>query len=321
MTGHYLALAGGVGGARLAGGLARTLPDGHLTVAVNTGDDFTHVGLHVAPDIDTVTYTLAGINNPAQGWGVEGESWATMGALKRLGGPDWFALGDQDLATHILRTARLAAGDSLSAITADFAARLGIRQSIVPMSDDPVRSMVETDEGTLPFQDYFVRRRCAPRFLSIRFDGVEKARPAAGLLAALDRPDLAGIILCPSNPLLSVRPILSLSGIAARLKARRVPLVAVSPFIGAQAVKGPAGKIFAELGLAPTPAGLALCYDGLLDGLVIDHADADQAAGTPIRCHVTGTLMRDRDDQFRLAREVLDFATGLAAGGWKGGGR
>ncbi|MFV3126833.1 2-phospho-L-lactate transferase [Niveispirillum sp. KHB5.9] len=310
--GHYLALAGGVGGARLAAGLARALPAGHLTVAVNTGDDFDHVGLHVAPDIDTVTYTLAGINNAEQGWGIGGESWAAMGALTRLGGPDWFLLGDQDLATHILRTQRMRAGETLSAITADFAARLGISQTIVPMSDDPVRSIVETDEGTLPFQEYFVRRRCEPRFRSIRFEGAETARPAAGLLAALDDPALAGIILCPSNPILSVRPILSLPGIADRLRARRVPIVAVSPFIGAKAVKGPAGKIFAELGLAPTPSGLIACYDGLIDGLVIDHEDTDAAC--PVRRHVTGTLMRDSDDQTRLAREVLDFTTALHAG-------
>lgn len=310
--GHYLALAGGVGGARLAAGLARALPAGHLTVAVNTGDDFDHVGLHIAPDIDTVTYTLAGINNAEQGWGIGGESWATMNALKRLGGPDWFLLGDQDLATHILRTQRLRAGETLSAITADFAARLGINQTIVPMSDDPVRSIVETDEGTLPFQEYFVRRRCEPRFLSIRFDGVEKARPATGLLAALDDPLLAGIILCPSNPVLSVRPILSLPGIAERLRAHRVPVVAVSPFIGAKAVKGPAGKIFAELGLEPTPSGLVSCYEGLIGGLVIDHADAQAAC--PVRRHVTGTLMRDSSDQTRLARTVLDFAMALHKG-------
>lgn len=308
--GHYLALAGGVGGARLAAGLARALPDGHLTVAVNTGDDFDHVGLHVAPDIDTVLYTLAGINNAEQGWGIGGESWAAMGALKRLGGPDWFLLGDQDLATHILRTQRLRAGESLSAITADFAARLGINQAVVPMSDDPVRSIVETDEGTLPFQEYFVRRRCEPRFLSIRFDGADTARPSAGLASALDHPDLAGIILCPSNPILSMRPILSLPGIIDRLRARKVPLVALSPFIGARAVKGPAAKIFAELGLEPTPAGLVSCYDGLLDGLVIDHADA--ALGNPVRSLVTDTLMRDRDDQLRLARQILDFTATLA---------
>lgn len=310
--GHYLALAGGVGGARLAAGLARALPDGHLTIAVNTGDDFDHVGLHIAPDIDTVTYTLAGINNAEQGWGIGGESWAAMNALKRLGGPDWFLLGDQDLATHILRTQRLRAGETLSAITADFATRLGIRQAIVPMSDDPVRSIVETDEGTLPFQEYFVRRRCEPRFLSIRFDGADRARPAAGLLAALDDPALAGIILCPSNPVLSVRPILSLPGIMERLARRGVPLVAVSPFIGARAVKGPAAKIFGELGLEPTPSGLVSCYDGLIDGLVIDHADVDAAC--PLRRHVTATLMRDADDQTRLAREVLDFTTALQQG-------
>lgn len=302
-----LALAGGVGGAKLANGLAAVLPPGQLTVAVNTGDDFEHMGLSISPDIDTVLYTLAGINNRELGWGQQDESWAFMAAVAKLGGETWFRLGDRDLATHVLRGQRLRSGETLSAVTADFAARLGIRQAIVPMSDDPVRSMVDTDEGELPFQDYFVRRQCQPRFRSIRFDGVEAARPGAGLVAALDDPALEAIILCPSNPLLSIAPILVLPGIADRLAARTVPCIAVSPFIAGKAVKGPAAKIMEELGLPTTPSAIADHYGALLDGLIIDAGDAALAPALPETLAVP-TLMRDDADQARLASDALAMA-------------
>jgi len=306
-----LALAGGVGGARLANGLAGVRAPGTVTIAVNTGDDFEHMGLHITPDTDTVTYTLAGLNNAELGWGQKGESWAFMEAAKALGAPGWFALGDRDLATHVLRTERLRAGETLSSITADFAERLGIAQLIVPMSDDPVRSMIDTDEGELPFQDYFVRRRCEPAFRRIRFAGAAQARPSPGLLAALKQPALETILICPSNPVLSIAPILAVPSVAECLAARRVPCVAVSPFIGRTAVKGPAAKIMAELGLDATPAALADQYRGLIDGLVIDRADADigDEAGLPLL--VTDTLMRDEADQRRLAAETLAFAASL----------
>ena len=307
-----LALAGGVGGAKLANGLAAVLPPGSLTVAVNIADDFEHLGLTICPDIDTVTYTLAGINDTKQGWGLEQESWAFLDSLATLGGETWFRLGDRDLATHVQRTLRLRAGDTLSAITANFATRLGIAQAIVPMSDDPVRSFVMTDEGELPFQDYFVRRRCEPRFVAIRYDGAESARPSPALRKALDDLGLQAIIICPSNPMLSIDPILAVPEIGARIRARSVPCVAVSPFIGGQAVKGPAAKIMAELGLASTPAAVAAHYAGVIDGLVIDNADsaADNRPALPL--HATDILMRDTDDQRRLAGEVLSFALGLA---------
>lgn len=308
MTGKFLALAGGVGGARLAAGLARVLAPGELTIVVNTGDDFEHLGLAISPDLDTVMYTLAGINNAEQGWGIAGESFAAMDAMRRLGAEDWFALGDKDLGTHILRTQRLRAGEPLSAITADFATRLGIRHPIVPMSDDSVRTMVTTDEGVLAFQRYFVRRRCEPRFEGIAFAGAETAAPCPAFLAALDDPALAAILVCPSNPVLSIRPILSIPGIEARIRARGVPIVAVSPFIGGKAVKGPAAKIFAELGLDTSPTGLIASYEGLLTGLVLDRQDA--SAGLPIATYATDTLMRDSADQDRLARETIEFALG-----------
>ncbi|MBK5263725.1 MAG: 2-phospho-L-lactate transferase [Alphaproteobacteria bacterium] len=304
-----LALAGGVGGARLANGLAAILDPDQLVIAVNTGDDFEHLNLPISPDIDTVTYTLAGINNPTQGWGLAGESWSFMDALGTLGGETWFKLGDRDLATHVLRGVMLRM-QSLSDVTATFAKKLGIRHRIVPMSDDPVRSIVSTDEGDMPFQDYFVRRQCAPRFRTIRYDGIENAHPSAGFLAALDDPELEAIIICPSNPLLSIAPILALPGVRDRLNRRVVPIVAVSPFIGGQAVKGPAAKIMSELGLPTTPAGIAAHYGSLLDGLVIDHADA---ADAPDRTLITDTLMRDTGDQRRLADETLAFARTLSA--------
>jgi LPPG:FO 2-phospho-L-lactate transferase len=334
-----LALAGGVGGAKLANGLARILPPGTLTVAVNTGDDFVHLGLHVSPDLDTVMYTLAGLNNPETGWGRAGETWQFMTALGALGGATWFNLGDLDLATHVERTRRLAAGESLSAVTADFCTRLGIRQHVVPMSDQPVRTMVKprsepphqpssrgwvggrqpregTDSEWLPFQDYFVRLRCAPRVSEFRFDGVAAAHPSLGLGQALDDPALRAIVICPSNPYVSVDPILAVPGVRAALARRRVPLVAVSPIVGGQAIKGPALKMMQELGRDPSALGVARHYAGLVDGLVIDDQDAALAApieALGMRAHATDTIIKDPAAQARLAEAVLGFADRLRA--------
>lgn len=306
-------LAGGVGGARFANGLAQQLGPGELTVIVNVGDDFDHLGLRICPDLDTVTYTLAGLNNRELGWGQVGETWSFMDALRGLGGPDWFNLGDRDLASHVLRTHRLAAGEPLSAIVADYAARRGIAQRIVPATDDPLRTKVLTDEGELDFQDYFVRRRCEPVFRSIRFAGAESARVQPQALAALTDPALEAVLIAPSNPLLSLAPILAVRELAEALAARRVPCIAVSPFIAGQAVKGPAAKILRELGLEPGPAAVAAHYGDLIDGLVIDHADtADLARPALLR---TDILMRGDAGQQRLAAEVLAFARSLGAGG------
>lgn len=304
-----LALAGGVGGARLARGLAAVLPPGELTIAVNTGDDFEHLGLLVCPDLDTVCYTLAGINDRAQGWGLAGESWAFMEALGKLGGESWFNLGDRDLATHVLRSEMIAT-HSLSDVTALLATRLGIAHGIVPMTDQRVRTIVDTDEGELAFQHYFVRRRAEPRFRGIRFEGVEAASPSPGFRAALEAPRLEAVILCPSNPVLSIAPILALPGVLEAIRSRGVPIVAVSPFIGGKAIKGPAAKIMGETGIGTTPAGLAGYYDGLLDGIVIDRADGD-AQVDGVALHVTDTLMRNDEDQARLAAETLAFARRL----------
>jgi LPPG:FO 2-phospho-L-lactate transferase len=308
-----LALAGGVGGAKLANGLAQSL--GHqLVVAVNTGDDFEHLGLHVSPDLDTVMYTLAGVNNPETGWGRAGETWQFMRALKALGGPTWFNLGDLDLATHVERTRRLAAGERLSAITADFCAKLGIAARIEPMTDAPVRTAVRAAAGWLPFQDYFVRLRCEPRVSAFRFDGVEAATPSAGFAQALRDPSLRAIVICPSNPFVSVDPILAVPGVRDALAGRRVPLVAVSPIVGGKAIKGPALKMMQELALDPSALGVARHYGGLLDGFVIDRQDAgleaDVAALGP-KVLVVDTIMADVPAQARLAAAVLRFAEGL----------
>ncbi len=305
-----LALAGGVGGAKLANGLASVLPEGELVIAVNTGDDFVHMGLHISPDIDSVTYALAGMNDSARGWGVKDESWAFMEATRHLGGEGWFNLGDRDLATHVLRT-QLLTKAPLSAVTADIAARLGIRQAIVPMSDHPVRSMILTDEGEMAFQDYFVRHQCAPCFRSIRFAGAETARPSAALVAAFEDPALEAILICPSNPILSIDPILSVPGIRQRIVDRRVPCVALSPFIAGQAVKGPAAKIMTELGLPTTADTIARHYEGLIDGLVIDEADVPGWTGEGPTIHGADILMRNVDQQQALARAMLAFAASL----------
>jgi LPPG:FO 2-phospho-L-lactate transferase len=307
-----LALAGGVGGAKLANGLAQVADD--LTVAVNTGDDFVHLGLHVSPDLDTVMYTLAGLNNEQTGWGRAGETWRFMEALGALGGATWFNLGDLDLATHVERTRRLTTGETLSTITADFCTRLGVTARVVPMTDQPVRTMVESDDGWLPFQDYFVRLRCAPRVRSFRFDGVAIAAPSRGFLQALTDRETAAIVICPSNPFVSVDPILSVAGVRELLLRRHAPLIAVSPIVGGQAIKGPALKMMQELGLDPSALGVARLYAPLLDGFVIDRQDAAlvpaiEALGS--RVLVTETVMVDRPAQARLAKAVLDFAATL----------
>jgi LPPG:FO 2-phospho-L-lactate transferase len=306
-----VALAGGVGGAKLADGLARLIGD-RLTVVVNTGDDFEHLGLHISPDLDTVMYTLAGIANPETGWGIAGETWSFMAQVAQIGGPTWFRLGDRDLATHALRTLRLNAGATLSAVTVELCKALQVGAALVPMSDDPVRTMVQTPDGELPFQDYFVRLACAVPVSGLRYDGAAAARlnPA---LARAESP--AAIVICPSNPYLSVDPILAVSGMRAWVKAQRAPVVAVSPIVGGAAIKGPAAKIMAELGVAATAATVARHYGGLVDGIVIDEVDAAlraeiEAAGVAVR--VAPAVMRSSDDRAALARTCLAFAGEIA---------
>lgn len=305
---RLLALAGGVGGAKLAHGLAQILPTEDLTVVVNTGDDFEHFGLHICPDLDTVCYTLAGLANPETGWGRAGETWQAMEEMRRLGAPDWFNLGDRDLATHLERTRRLKQGHSLAQITRDLCAAWGVRHTVLPMSDQPVRTIVDTVEfGELPFQEYFVKQRCEPRVRGFRFTGLESARPAPGVPEAIQQAD--AIVICPSNPWVSIDPILAtLSPLLSTVKSR---VVAVSPLIGGKAVKGPAAKMFAELGIQPSASAVAGHYRDLLAGFVLDRADKAAAAGIPCPTLVTDTLMETAADRRRLAQDVIDFIKNL----------
>ncbi len=309
--GSYVALCGGVGGAKLALGLSKVLNPEQLTVVVNTGDDFEHMGLHVSPDIDTVLYTLAGLSNQELGWGLAGETWSFMTATERLGGPIWFRLGDHDLATHIDRTGRLQRGETLTSITDHLRRRLGIDPAIVPMSDDPVRTFVATDEGRLPFQRYFVEKRCEPRVTSISFEGAATARPSPAALAALDRPDLKGVVICPSNPWLSVDPMLAIPGWRAALHACKAPKVAVTPLVGGQAIKGPTAKIMGELGLALNLQSIVGHYRGLIDGFILDEVDADQGPRLGIPVLTAPTIMRTLDDRRRLAAAAIEFCQSL----------
>ena len=303
-----LALSGGIGGAKLALGLYRVLPPGELTVVANTGDDFEHLGLSISPDIDTLLYTLAGIDNPELGWGRRGETWTFMAALETLGGETWFKLGDGDLATHIERTRRLAAGKSLSQITDDFRRRLGISARLLPMSDDRVCTRLRTDEGWLDFQDYFVRRRASPVVREIVYAGALDPRANPNFLAALASDDLELVVICPSNPFLSIDPILSLPCVRDALRACRVPVIAVSPIIGGKAVKGPTAKIMAELGLPVGAAAVARHYEDILDIFIADEADANEVEELDIPVRLARTLMSTIEDREALARVVLAAA-------------
>jgi LPPG:FO 2-phospho-L-lactate transferase len=310
-AGSVLALSGGVGGAKLALGLYRALPPGALTVIANTGDDFEHLGLAVSPDLDTLLYTLAGLDNSETGWGRRGETWSFMAALEALGGETWFSLGDGDLATHVERTRRLAAGESLSAITDDFRRHLGISARLLPMSDDAVRTRLLTEEGWLDFQDYFVRLRCAPVVREIVFAGAAAARAHPDFLAALTDGNLRMVVICPSNPLISIDPILSLPGVRDALRASHAPVVAVSPIIGGKAVKGPTAKMMAELGLPVDAAAVARHYGDLLDHYIIDDADAGAVTGLDVPVTATRTLMETMADREALARVVLTAGRGF----------
>ena len=308
---RIVALSGGVGGAKLAQGLDM-LDDVDLTIVVNTGDDFEHLGLMISPDIDSVVYALAGLSDVDRGWGRADESWHFMGEIRRLGGEDWFLLGDRDLAMHIARTNAIRLGEPLSSFTLRIARRLGIRARIVPMTDDAVRTIITSDEGRLAFQRYFVGLRCEPIVRSVDFEGAPSARPVAELETEFADPGPDAIIICPSNPYLSIDPILSIPGIADMLSASHAPVVAVSPIIGGQAVKGPTAKIMNELGLAVTNDTIAGHYGDLIDGIVIDHGDRCPVAASPLACLSVPTLMHTVEDKVSLARKTVDFALSLS---------
>jgi LPPG:FO 2-phospho-L-lactate transferase len=305
-----VALCGGVGGAKLALGLERLI-GADLTVIVNTGDDFEHLGLHVSPDIDTVVYTLGGLSDLERGWGRADETWNFMEALGGLGGETWFRLGDRDLAMHVERTRALRGGVSLTEFTTAMARRLGISANILPMSDDRVETMVITADGALPFQRYFVGLQCAPVVKRLEFNGAERAAATREVLAALRNPDLAALIVCPSNPYLSVDPILAVADIRKALDEVAAPIIAVSPLIGGQAVKGPTTKIMAELGVPADTTSIARHYR-FIDGLIVDETDRAEAAKVELPVLITSTLMRSLGDRDRLAADCLEFAGQLA---------
>jgi LPPG:FO 2-phospho-L-lactate transferase len=298
-----VALTGGVGGAKLVDGLAQFIPPEDLSIIVNTGDDFEHLGLYISPDLDTVCYTLAGLANLETGWGLHQETFHMLENLQKLGGPDWFHLGDHDLATHLERTRRFQNNQSLSQVTRDFCHSWGVRHTVLPMSDQPVRTMVQTEQGELAFQEYFVHQQCMPKVKGFRYAGIEAAIPAPGVFEAIDHAD--AVIICPSNPWVSIDPILEIAGLRSAIGSKMV--IAVSPFIGGQTVKGPAAKICSELGFQPSAMAVASHYEKILSGFILDREDLDFLKG--LSCSVLGTdiLMRNVDDRRRLAKDVLDF--------------
>ncbi|MCX6040750.1 MAG: 2-phospho-L-lactate transferase [Caldilinea sp.] len=308
-TPQVVALAGGVGGAKLAAGLQAVLPPGALTVVVNTGDDFEHWGLTICPDLDTVIYNLAGVNNPELGWGRADESFAVLKMVGLLGGEDWFRLGDKDLALHLRRSEWLRQGSSLTEVTDRLRRALGVPSTVLPMSDLPVRTLVHTDEGDLPFQHYFVGRRCEPCVLDVSFVGAAEATLTDAVYAALVRADV--VVFCPSNPYLSLDPILSVGEMRSLLPSLRAPKIAVAPIVGGQAIKGPAAKMMREMGYPVSPVTIAAHFDGLLDGFVLDKIDAAAAAHVRMPALVADTLMHDLASKAQLATTVIEFAATL----------
>ncbi len=301
-----VALAGGVGGAKLAHGLSLVLPPEDLTIIVNTGDDFEHFGLHISPDLDTVCYTLAGLANPDTGWGRADETWQAIMNVERLGGPSWFRLGDGDLATHLERTRLLRDGVPLSEVTRRFCAAWKVGPAVLPMSDQPVPTIVHSDQGELAFQEYFVHRRCEPRVKGFEFRGLDGASPAPGVLEALAGAE--AVVICPSNPWVSIAPILAIPGVREAVQRRLT--VAVSPIIGGQAVRGPAAKMYAEMGITPSAVAVAAHYQGLARGFVFDASDSElgpDIARYMMWVFATQSLMRTSQDRERLAKDVIDF--------------
>ncbi len=315
---RVLAICGGVGGAKLALGLDRVLPPGDLAILVNTGDDFDHLGLRICPDLDTVMYTLAGVVSKSQGWGREHDARSCLDEIARLGGPTWFQLGDKDLAVHVERTRRLAAGEPLSAVTASFARSFALRSRLLPMSDQAVRTLVDTADGVLEFQEYFVRRRCEPAVRAIRYDGADAAQPLPAALDLLAGGSLEAIVVCPSNPWLSIDPILAMPALRRALQRCSAPVVAVSPLVAGRAIKGPTAKLMQELGLQACAATVAAHYAGLIDGYVLDQQDGDLGQGLKKNLALPSiavpTVMRTLEDRESLARATLDFARRLPAG-------
>jgi LPPG:FO 2-phospho-L-lactate transferase len=307
---HVVALCGGVGGAKLAYGLAQLLAPRELVIVVNTADDFDHLGLRICPDVDTVMYTLCGKDNRDLGWGRAAESWEVLREVEQLGGETWFRLGDKDLALHLLRRQLLDRGLRLTSVTQELATRLGVQHPVLPMSDEPVRTIVATAEGELAFQDYFVRRRCEPKMTGLRFEGATHATLSPEVAAALSDPGLRGVVICPSNPYVSVGPILAIDGIRRRLETMQAPVLAVSPIVAGRAIKGPAAKMMAELGGPVSSLTVARLYGDLIDAIVLDEQDRallDERVDSDPQLLVAQTMMHTLEDRVALARECLRF--------------
>ncbi len=305
---NIVCLAGGVGGAKLADGLAQILPPERLTIIVNTGDDFQHLGLTICPDLDTVTYTLGGVANQQTGWGRTGESWVTVEEVGRLGGPDWFNLGDLDLATHLVRSQRLAEGETLTAVTRHLCRQFGIEAKVLPMSDQPAPTMIATADGLLPFQTWFVKERWQPAVQEVRLPADVRATPQ--VLHALEQADL--VIIAPSNPFVSVDPILNVYPIREMVMDLPQAVVAVTPIIGGKALKGPAAKMMAEMKMPVSAAAVAAYYGELIDGFICDQQDAPPPDPLDYALLQRDTIMNDSADRARLAADVLQFARQLA---------
>ncbi len=297
-------LSGGVGGARFVRGLTEVADAADVTVIGNVGDDVEVLGMHVSPDLDSVVYALAGVNDEQRGWGRSGETWQALETVAALDGEAWFSLGDRDLGLHLVRTQRLGAGEPLSAVTAAIVAALGVASTLLPATDDRLRTWIGTEAGEFPFQEWFVARGHRDEARHVRFEGAESAAPAPGVLDAIDAADL--LLIAPSNPYVSVHPILAVEAIRAALERRQVPCVAVSPLIGGRAVKGPADRMLTGMAGGTSPRHVAGCYPGLIDSLVVDEADADDLDGLgDVRPIVTQTLMRDVEARRRLAEAAL----------------
>ncbi len=307
---NYIAITGGIGGAKLSLGLAQLLEPSNVSFIVNTGDDFEHFGLDISPDIDTLCYTLAGLANQDVGWGRRDETWNFMETVRALGGESWFNLGDRDLALHMERTRRLKAGESLTAATAHIAQALGVRHAVLPMTDSRVSTVVATPNGELSFQHYFVRDRCAPTVTGFRFAGIETAGLSAAVEQAFADSELAGVIICPSNPFVSIDPVLAVPGMRARLEALSCPVIAISPIVGGKAIKGPTAKMMQELGIPTTAVAVAKHYRDLLDGFLLDATDAaltDEVRALGMAAASAQTVMLTLADRVDLARSAIDF--------------
>ena len=310
----HLALSGGIGGAKLALGLEHIFNSPKLMIAGNTGDDFEHFGLNISPDLDTLLYTLSGKSDLERGWGLANETWSFMKAMKEIGGETWFQLGDRDLAIHVERTRRLKEGERLSLITSSFCRKFGVKSHIVPATDDPLKTLVKTPKGILSFQHYFVRDQCRPKILGLKYEGSENAQPCPALEVALGSSLLETVVVCPSNPFLSIDPILAVKGVREKLKSSKARVIAVSPIVGGVAVKGPTANNLRDLGFSVSAYTIAKYYSDFIDGFMLDKGDENEISrieSLGMQVGLADTVMTDLQSKIKLAEDVLRFSKTL----------